>query len=73
MAARLGAVAKDLWVTGVARRAFIVALLVGTALNLINQGDAIISGHAPNWGKLALTYIVPFLVSAHGAMSARKR
>jgi hypothetical protein len=62
----------ELWTSGVAKRAFIVAVVVGTTLNLINQGDAIFHGAPVNWGKLALTYIVPFLVSAHGAMSARK-
>jgi hypothetical protein len=62
----------ELWTTGVARRALVVAVLVGTTLNLINQGDAVFHGAPVNWGKLMLTYIVPFLVSAHGAMSARK-
>jgi hypothetical protein len=56
---------------GVPRRAFWVALVVGTILNLINQGDALI-GHLPvSWTKVALTYLVPFVVSTHGAVSAR--
>ncbi len=58
---------------GVPRRAFWVAVVVGTALNLINQGDALISGSAVHWGKLVLTYAVPFLVSTHGAVSAKLR
>jgi len=29
---------------GVPRRSFIVALIVGAILNLINQGDALLSG-----------------------------
>jgi hypothetical protein len=46
-------------------------LVVGTILNLINQGDALI-GHLPvSWAKVALTYLVPFVVSTHGAVSAR--
>lgn len=44
-----------------------VAAVVGTALNLINQGDRLFSGAAPDLGKLALTYVVPFLVSTYGA------
>jgi uncharacterized membrane protein len=64
--------AVDLWTTGIARRALIVALVVGTTLNCINQGDAVLHGAPVNLGKLALTYIVPFLVSAHGALTARK-
>ena len=56
---------------GVPRRAFWVALVVGTILNLINQGDALL-GHLPvSWAKVALTYLVPFAVSTHGAVSAR--
>jgi hypothetical protein len=55
---------------GVPLRAFWVALVVGTVLNLINQGDAILGGHALNWAKLALTYLVPYAVSTHGAVSA---
>ena len=55
------------------KRALIVALLVGTALNLINQGDAVLRGASVNWIKLLLTYVVPFAVSSHGAISAGRR
>lgn len=47
-----------------------VALVVGSALNLINQGDAIFGAGAVNYLKLALTYAVPFFVSCHGALTA---
>lgn len=53
-------------------RAVIVALIVGSALNLINQGDAIFGGGAVDYLKLALTYAVPFFVSCHGALTAPK-
>ncbi|MCP5432694.1 MAG: nitrate/nitrite transporter NrtS [Alphaproteobacteria bacterium] len=53
-------------------RALIVAVFVGTALNLINQGDALFSGGRLILWKAALTYVVPFLVSAHGALTARR-
>lgn len=54
------------------RRALIVALLVGTVLNLINQGDALWSHRSVDWLKALLTYMVPFFVSLHGAISARR-
>jgi hypothetical protein len=54
----------------VVRRAIKVALVVGTALTLINQGDRLIAGMAPGWIKMALTYLVPYCVSTHGAVTA---
>jgi hypothetical protein len=51
-------------------RSLWVSLIVGSALNLINQGDRLAAGAPPNWGKLALTYVVPFLVASYGAWSA---
>jgi hypothetical protein len=47
-----------------------VALVVGTALNLINQGDALAAGHAPILWKLMLTYVVPFAVASYGSYAA---
>ena len=55
---------------GVPRRSMKIALVVGTALNLINQGDAIVTDiGAVVWWKLALTIVVPYLVSTYGAVS----
>jgi hypothetical protein len=52
-------------------RSLKVALIVGTALNLINQGDAIF-GQAPiSWMKLGLTFAMPYVVSTYGAVAAR--
>ncbi|MGE3280076.1 MAG: nitrate/nitrite transporter NrtS [Alphaproteobacteria bacterium] len=56
---------------GVPRRSLAVALIVGTILNLINQGDALIIGEALNFPKLLLTYLVPYCVSTYGAVSYR--
>ncbi|MFA7261720.1 MAG: nitrate/nitrite transporter NrtS [Caulobacter sp.] len=56
---------------GVPRRAIVVAVVVGSALNLINQGDALFGPKSVDVGKLLLTFIVPYLVSTHGAVSAR--
>jgi hypothetical protein len=56
---------------GVPRRSLYVALIVGTILNLINQGDAILAMASISWGKLALTYCVPYAVCTYGAVSAK--
>ena len=56
---------------GVPRRSAIVAAVVGTVLNLINQGDAILAGGSVSWLKVALTYAVPYCVSTYGAVSYR--
>lgn len=56
---------------GVPKRALATAIIVGTILNLINQGDALFSGAPLHWSKLIMTYCVPFMVSTHGAVSAR--
>ena len=53
-----------------ARRSLIVALVVGTILNAINQGDALLgSGEIVLW-KLLLTYFVPFAVASYGSYAA---
>ena len=56
---------------GVPRRSLAAALVVGTILNLINQGDALFGGKALDWTKLVLTYIVPYCVATYGAVSVR--
>jgi hypothetical protein len=56
---------------GVPRRSLVVALIVGTILNLINQGDALLTGLPVNLAKLLLTYLVPYCVSTYGAVSYR--
>ena len=50
-------------------RSACVALVVGTILNLINQGDAIFGAMVINWTKIVLTYFVPYAVSTYGAVS----
>jgi hypothetical protein len=56
---------------GVPRRSLIAAILVGTILNLINQGDALFGGRHIDWVKVALTYIVPYCVATYGAVAYR--
>jgi hypothetical protein len=53
-----------------ARRSLIVAIGVGTVLNLINQGDALWSGNWPVLWKACLTYCVPFGVASYGSYAA---
>ena len=56
---------------GVPRRSLSFALVVGSILNLINQGDRLIDGHPLNFIKLALTYCVPYFSSTYGAVAFR--
>jgi hypothetical protein len=51
-------------------RAIVVMIIVGSVLNLINQGEALFQGAALNFAKLLLTYVVPFCVSTYGTWSA---
>ena len=56
---------------GIVRRSLILAAIVGTILNVINQGDALFAGtHLVAW-KIALTYVVPYCVATYGAVTAR--
>ena len=52
------------------RRSLVVALLIGTALNAINQGPELYRGEAPVLWKLLLTYFVPFAVASYGSYAA---
>ena len=50
-----------------------VALIVGTVLNLINHFD-VLFGAPLTWAveaQIALTYVVPYLVSTHGQVWGR--
>ena len=58
---------------GVPRRSFVVAVIVGSILNLINQGDALLSGGHLNFTKIILTFVVPYCVATYGAVSYRAR
>lgn len=51
-------------------RSLKVALIVGTALNLINQGDAMMNSEPVNVFKCLLTYAVPYCVATYGAVAA---
>jgi hypothetical protein len=49
-----------------------LAVFVGTALNIINQGDMILilEWTKINYFKVGLTYVVPYLVSTYSTASA---
>jgi hypothetical protein len=52
------------------RRSLVIALIVGTILTAINQGNLIAQGTFPAvlaW-KIPLTYCVPFCVATTGAL-----
>jgi hypothetical protein len=51
-----------------------VALIVGTILMVINQGDVLLSGQltALVAAKIVLTYTVPFCVSTYSALAANR-
>jgi hypothetical protein len=56
---------------GVPRRSLGVAAVVGTILNAINQGDALVGGEPLAYTKVILTYVVPYLVATYGAVTVR--
>jgi hypothetical protein len=49
-----------------------VALVVGTLLSLVNQGDIIFSRQVSIgfWIKIGMNYIIPFCVSSYGFLQA---
>ena len=44
-----------------------IALVVGTLLNLINQGDHLLQGEGISWFHLLLNYLVPYCVASYSA------
>ena len=67
----VGQICRCCLTEGVPKRSSIIALIVGTILNLINQGDAMLAGLPLDITKLLLTYLVPYCVSTYGAVSYR--
>ncbi len=57
---------------GTPKRAVFTALVVGTLLTAINQGDMILSGSAPPAWKVILTYCVPYCVTTWGAITGKR-
>lgn len=57
------------------KRSAIAAVVVGTILTALNQGDLLLSGQWANalYWKIPLTYCVPFLVATYGALMNSRR
>ncbi|PKB83075.1 MAG: hypothetical protein BZY88_03140 [SAR202 cluster bacterium Io17-Chloro-G9] len=53
------------------RRSIAAAVVVGTVLTLLNQGDTLVAGNLTNalFWKIPLTYCVPFIVATYGALT----
>jgi len=54
---------KQNWLTGALKRSVIIGIIVGTLLNLINQGNVLFGDGELSVAKAVLTYCVPFCVS----------
>lgn len=51
----------------IASNALRISLVVGTVLNLINQGGAIFYGSGVSWPHVFLNYLVPYFVATYSA------
>ena len=62
------------WSASIRTRAIRMALFIGTLLALINHGDALLSGHiaAPQFARIALTYLVPYCLSTWASVQATR-
>src|SRR5918992_2652836 len=57
------------------KRSLAAALIVGTVLAILNQGDALFSGQWSNdlFWKIPLTYCVPLIVATYGALTNNRK
>jgi hypothetical protein len=51
----------------IVRNSFKIALVVGTLLNLINQGESLLHGDKISWFHFLLNYLVPYCVASYSA------
>lgn len=54
----------------IAARALKIAAVVGSILNVVNQGDAIFGEKDINWIRICFTFMVPYCVSTLSAVEA---
>lgn len=47
--------------------AFKIAIVVGTLLNMVNQGERLFQGGTISWLHLMLNYLVPYCVASYSA------
>lgn len=66
---------RELAAPATARTAWPVALVVGTVLNLINQGAVLtrLDLATLDYWRFALNFVVPYLVASHSAAMMRLR
>lgn len=66
-----------LWSLARRRHALHAALrisgVVGTVLNLVNNGPAWWDGQTVSWWKVAMNYVVPFCVASYSAARQEQR
>ena len=57
------------------KRSLMAALVVGTVLTALNQGDTLLAGHWSNalYWKIPLTYCVPLMVATYGALTNSRK
>jgi len=44
-----------------------ISLVVGSVLNLVNQGESLLHGGTISWLHLRLNYLVPYCVASYSA------
>ena len=60
-------VLRLMFVPRIARSALKVSLVVGTVLNVVNNGEQFWTQHTVNLWQAALNFVVPFCVSSYSA------
>lgn len=50
-----------------------VAAVVGTVLNIVNHGQALLAASGIEWWRVGLNYAVPFCVASYSAARVRMR
>ncbi len=64
-------IVRQICMRDIAFSSLCISLVVGTALNLINQGGDWFHGEGLHAGHFILNYIVPFCVAAYSAIRTR--
>ncbi|WP_207421159.1 nitrate/nitrite transporter NrtS [Desertivirga brevis] len=66
---------KEVFSKSTCKKGILLALFVGSILNLINQGNFLVNHQWQqiNLGKVLLTYLTPFFVCVYSTATARKR
>ncbi|MDD2719795.1 MAG: nitrate/nitrite transporter NrtS [Gallionella sp.] len=55
------------WSRHIVINALKVSVVVGSVLNLVNQGENLLHGGTISWLHLLLNYLVPYCVSSYSA------